>query len=515
MTRTRRLLGGVSLGYLYLGLVSVVGLWLTPFLLSHISTHDFGLWLVATQLLGYLQLTDFGLASVVPRDVALASGAAQREREGAPGLAATLSAYRRIVAGQMAVVIALSLGAWLLLPTGWEGLRAPLLILLVAFVGTFPLKLRQGTLQGLQDHAFISKLQIGSWVAGTGLTIVLVLAGVGLTSLAAGWALTQVLMLGGCALRVRHAFPHAWASTSRQSPVASHDLGRRVRQMGWVTLAQLGHILLNGTDMLILGALLGPSAVVAYACTGKLVTVFTNHPQLVIQTAVPALAELRMISGRDRLVDVIRALMAAMLLMSGGIITVILAVNASFVEWWVGESFFSGSSLTVAMVGAMLLRHLGAVLNLSLFPFGYERRLSLTALADGLLTLLVTAALVRFTPIGTLAAPIGSMAGAALITVPASLRALGRELQTGAAGLIAPMFGWSWRFLAFAVPLACLGHYLASPTLAGLATATLLVAGGYVAALASFALKPPLGVYVRGLVGPAAGLLPRWAQKGA
>jgi hypothetical protein len=51
-SRTHRFLGGISFGYVYLALVTVVGLWLTPFLLRRIGQHDLGLWLVATQFLG-------------------------------------------------------------------------------------------------------------------------------------------------------------------------------------------------------------------------------------------------------------------------------------------------------------------------------------------------------------------------------------------------------------------------------------------------------------------------------
>ena len=45
MSRTGRFLHGVWLGYAYQGLIMLVGLWLTPFLLRHIGQHDYGVWL--------------------------------------------------------------------------------------------------------------------------------------------------------------------------------------------------------------------------------------------------------------------------------------------------------------------------------------------------------------------------------------------------------------------------------------------------------------------------------------
>src|SRR5262245_12172675 len=56
VTRTRRYVRGLGAGYASQLLLAVVGLWVTRFLLEHLGQHDYGLWLVATQLLAYLML---------------------------------------------------------------------------------------------------------------------------------------------------------------------------------------------------------------------------------------------------------------------------------------------------------------------------------------------------------------------------------------------------------------------------------------------------------------------------
>src|SRR5690606_28107826 len=74
MSRTRRFLGGLSIGYFSMVLTLVVGLWLTPFLLGRIGTHEYGLWLITTQILGYLMLLDLGVVALAPRETAYATG---------------------------------------------------------------------------------------------------------------------------------------------------------------------------------------------------------------------------------------------------------------------------------------------------------------------------------------------------------------------------------------------------------------------------------------------------------
>ncbi len=110
----------------------------------------------------------------------------------------------------------------------------------------------------------------------------------------------------------------------------------------WVSVSQVAQVLLNGTDVMIIGALLGPAAVVPYACTGKLVSVLANQPQAILQSAAPALSELRTSADRGRLFKVSAALAQATLAVSGLVACIVLAVNAGFVRWWVGPDQFGG-----------------------------------------------------------------------------------------------------------------------------------------------------------------------------
>jgi len=66
MSRTNRLLQGLSFGYLQQIFVMAAGLWLTPFFLSRLGQHDFGMWLILTQITLYLGLLDLGVVALLP-----------------------------------------------------------------------------------------------------------------------------------------------------------------------------------------------------------------------------------------------------------------------------------------------------------------------------------------------------------------------------------------------------------------------------------------------------------------
>src|SRR5262245_66322916 len=117
MSRTRRFLGGLGVGYASQAVLLLVGLWLTRFLLGRLGQHDYGLWLVGTQLLGYLMLTDLGVVALLPREVAYATGRSQGDSKADGGLLSELvGETSRLVYYQMPLVALIAVGFWWFLP---------------------------------------------------------------------------------------------------------------------------------------------------------------------------------------------------------------------------------------------------------------------------------------------------------------------------------------------------------------------------------------------------------------
>src|SRR5437773_2801710 len=184
MSRTNRFLSGISFGYASQVLTTLVGFWLTPFLLHRIGQQNYGLWLVGTQLMLYLGLLDLGIVALLPRETAFATGRA-RSIEDASDLPLIVGQTTRIVLAQMPLVALAAVIAWFIIPAEWQGLRYPMGVVLLAFVLTFPLRIFGAVLHGLQDLAFLGRIAIISYLVSTAVTVSLILAGWGLYSLAA------------------------------------------------------------------------------------------------------------------------------------------------------------------------------------------------------------------------------------------------------------------------------------------------------------------------------------------
>jgi O-antigen/teichoic acid export membrane protein len=504
-SRLRRFVGGLGLGYIHTIVTIIVGLWLTPYVLRHLGSHDYGLWLLGAQVLVYLALMDLGIVQLVPRDVAIAAGRANGDSS---ELQAIVGQTARLVLWQVPPVALIGSLVVVFLPAEWAPLRWPLAFVIVAFVVSFPLRMFNAVLQGLQDLAFLGTLQLAAWSAGAVITIAGVAGGLGLYSLSAGWITTQFVSAIVGWRRLVNTHGHVLPA---RLPVLTWSTAKQQLGTGaWISINQVAQVLLGGTDLVVIGKLLGPEAVVPYACTGKLLTMLANQPQMFMQMALPALSELRTAASREHLFDVARSMAQVMLLLSGAIVTVVLAVNAPFVVWWVGESRFAGMELTALLLLSMLMRHMNSTLVYTLFCFGHERRLAVTSVADGVVSLMVMVILVPL--LGLYGAVLGSLTSVALVSLPANLRALAREEGGSPVTFLEPLRPWLVRFVPIVLAIAALTFVWRPSGLWAFAPFALAVSALYAVVMVPVMTTPPLGPMLSTRLRPWASRVPQLAR---
>jgi O-antigen/teichoic acid export membrane protein len=493
MSRTRRLLNGVGLHYAGQVLITLVGLWITPFILYHIGQRDYGLWLVGYQLLTYLMLADLGLVAVLPRSLATATGLAANPEEAAAEVAGLLGQTCRLILWQMPLVAGAALAVWASLPAEWQALREPLGAVMVAYVLLFPFRLFQAALQGLQDLAFVSAAQTGTWFVNTALSLSLVWAGEGLGALAWSWIVSQGVLHLLCGLRLWGRFPNFFPR--RLAPPDWQQVKGRLQEGFWASLAQVAVALLNSTDVILIGTLIGPEAVVPYVCTAKLVFILGNHAQAALQFALPALAEVRASQTPGQVLGVCNSMTTMQLLLSGLVGCLVLAVNPGFVTWWVGGEQFGGWTLNCLLLVLMVLRHWNIALVFSIFAFGYNRRIPLTTILDGLVTLTGSALLIP--QVGLIGAPIGSVLGVCFVSLPLNLSAFSMEMGIAPWKVLAAQKDWLWRVGVLALACGVLASVWTPTRFFAITGTALTVAAIYLFLMFPLFRRPPLGWFLQ------------------
>jgi O-antigen/teichoic acid export membrane protein len=502
--RTKAFIDGAAFGYLYQAIVMLAGLWLTPFLLRNLGQSDYGRWLICLQILGYAMLADFGTVAILPREIAYATGQPTLQEQ-TESLIRLMRHTARVVAAQTLFLALLSCGGFFFIndriPRDFLG---PSLLMLAGFVVFFPMRLFPAVLEGLQELRLLGKIRSIIWVVSTITTCLAVILGCRMYSLAFGWIVNQIGSALVCYLSLRRLFPDL---TTRQSLFGDSRLvWSDLFKGSWISVGQVAQLLVQGSDLLIVGRILGPTAVVLYSCTGKLLSVLANQPLILIQTAMPGLSQVRALHSRDKLVQVTTAMSQGMLLLTGAVAILVIALNGTFVTLWVGKAFFGGAALTMLFVLNSLSRQVDMCFVVVLFAFGYERQLALRTLCDGLLG--IGAAFLLSPAIGIHGVIAATMLSSMLFSVPTSIYFLSRECKVSPASLLKPYAPWFWRFallVGLCWRISTIGWLDSYPKAAGAGLSILIL---YVAIMSSFAKKSNLWPYAQQLLARLTKIVP-------
>ena len=223
-----------------------------------------------------------------------------------------------------------------------------------------------------------------------------------------------------------------------------------------------------------------------------------NQAQLLMQNAAPGLCELKTGESRQRLFQVLVALSHGILAFSGLVFCVVLVVNHWFVDWWVTAHLYGGFALTTAILLNMVVRHWTGTTGYAVFCLGHQRRISLTNLSDGLVTVIASVALIMLW--GPVGAPLSSIIGACLVSLPCNLFAIARDTEVTVARLVSAMLrSWIWRFVLLAGLCWWLGKQWSPKSLPEAAGATISITALYMSVMLPNVLRSPLGNYVRPL----------------
>jgi len=399
----------------------------------------------------------------------------------------------KIVLLQTALVAMAALALYLYRIRAVSSLQGPVGLVLLVFVLTYPLRLFGAVLGGLQDLKFLGQTRIWLWSITTAATVILLLMGARFYALAGGWCLQE--LAGNCAglWRLRRIRPD-WTSFSTWKKAGPLQWNWFTRGL-WVSISQTAVWALNGVDLLIVARVLGPTTVVLYFCTSKLVTVLQNMPQTLAGIALPGLSQLKVSESRERTIKATICLTQGMLFVAGAVFTVVLALNQQFVNLWVGAKFFGGVTLTLLVVANFFVRLIDYTLALALFAFGYEKTIAIRFVADAVVSVGVATAMIG--PLGLPGVAIGFLVGAACVAVPIDICLLAHALNISMAQVVQPYIPYVWRCGTVGTAAFVIMRRIDLPNLFALLIAGCIIGLTYLCVMVPYVWRSELSEYVR------------------
>jgi hypothetical protein len=204
---------------------------------------------------------------------------------------------------------------------------------------------------------------------------------------------------------------------------------------------------------------------------------------------------------------VIEALQTVVFVVGGTVACGIAACNRALVTTWIGPDSYGGTALTAAMGLALCASLLSGVLVQAVFVFGHERFLTLVGIAQAVITLAASVALVHL--VGPLGVPLAALLAIGGATIPLFVTTLAKDLGLRRRDVVATSGRFALRFVPVFVVAVALGRIDYARPLVMLAVNALVVGGLCLAVFGVHLFRPPLAPYV---VPRLRAWLPRWGE---
>ncbi|MGQ9729341.1 MAG: oligosaccharide flippase family protein [Candidatus Fervidibacter sp.] len=348
---------------------ALVGFVLIPMFTKYLGADQYGVWVLAQSVVGYLNLMEFGLTTTLTRHLAAAKATGDYDQ--ANRILGQLATLMWFVG---ALITLGAIGGSLLLPHLFklDPMQAALfqwafsLIGIQAALGVVT-NIWEGAMSAVEDYHILNGLYIFAALARFAYSIALLKLGYGLLALLSAQfvVIGIVWLLDHLYMKWRYpqlSFRPRWYGWREAKPLAKFSTA--------VFVSHISGLLANDTDKVIAGAMLGPTAVAIYQVGYKLYdlarTIFASS----IGVLMPTAAGLAARNEQERLRRMLCQVSSVMVGILGAIYIPFIFYGKSFILLWVGPKFSESAAVLGWLSAAILVSAHNQVLGPVLWGTG-------------------------------------------------------------------------------------------------------------------------------------------------
>ena len=376
------------------GVVSaLIGFFMMPFLVGHLGEHDYGVWIVATSLVGTYYLLDFGLAASVMRFAAVSVG-----RGDSAQLSRVVSTALAVYIGLAFLILLLSLGlsawapSWKVAAGDADDFRHVILVTGFSLALGFPFKAYAGILQARLRYDLMSTIGLISAVVGTAATVWLVSRGFGIVALAYVGLGTSVLTNF---LFLQLARSEAPGLVVRRSLFDVSLVKELASFSAWSFLIQVSNLLRFRIDALVIGSFRSAADVTRYSVGARLSEIPSGMLYQATNIVQPLLTGYHAVGQRHQLLDAMRLYTRVNVALGLFVAGMLIILGEVFINRWMGPNY----SVSVVVLYCLALTHcIGFMINPldnSMYAIGKIKGLAVINVLDAVLNLGFSLWLVR------------------------------------------------------------------------------------------------------------------------
>ncbi|MFH1702692.1 MAG: oligosaccharide flippase family protein [Nitrospirota bacterium] len=342
---TNRIVAGTVVSYLNTGTSMLSNLILVPMYLYYLGKEQYGLWLVVLSMVGYLGLSNLGIAQSVSNFVASAN--AKRDYDGIRSIVATgFWLYVVIVFTAIILVIGVvslaPLESLIKVSSGLKNVVTPVLIISsIFFLLQLPLTIFRVTLRSLN---LIYKEQLFgimfTVIQSVGVVVVL-LFGIGIIGLSVVYGAVGILS-GVILFTYLHGIVPG-ISISRK--FVDKKLAKELITPGvYFFILQLSGGLIWGTDNIIISAVLGTAAVAPYAVAFKFFMMSSGIVSVITSNMLPTITSTYALNNKPHLSDMYINMLRLCFGLGFLALFLLISVGPDLMIKWIGIDNYVGNS---------------------------------------------------------------------------------------------------------------------------------------------------------------------------
>ena len=354
-TRSDLFVRNVSTMYMVKGAEIVTGLLMLPFNIAHLGPSVYGLWMLTASIPAYFSIFDLGYG--VAQVKFIADYRARLDAVGLNEIVSTLFLVFAVIGLVLmigAAVLAYNLSALFNLTPDEASTGRQVLLIISFYVAIgFPLSVFGGVVNGFQRNHLNSYVAIATVIVVALVNIVVLKAGYGLVTLVAATTAVRLIAYVGYRANAYRAFPRL---SLRPRFVKAKRLREVTGFSSYILLIDIANKLNYSTDIPIIGAFIGPSAVAVWAVAQRLITATQDMTTQVSWSLFPVVTDMATLGETERLREVFlqgTRLSFAMVIPVG---TVLALVADRLVLSWVGQGFSETVPVLWILTAAVIIR---------------------------------------------------------------------------------------------------------------------------------------------------------------
>lgn len=395
MAGKKRFAINVLMNWAAMAVNMVVPFFLTPFVVRHLGSVGYGVWILAVSSVSYLNLLDLGLRSAVIRYVSKAQARGEM-REATSAIHAALWFRILIAAGVSLLSLALAAAVPHFFKIPPELMRPAQITVLLCALGvavTLVSGVFGAVLAAINRFDLLSYITMGQTLTRACGVLLILRSGHGLVRLASWELIVLTAAAVATTLSTLIIFPHSRVRPGRP------DMG--VLRMIWsysmaTFVLMLAVQLVYNTDNLVVGAFLPVSIVAFYAVGGSLAGYASQVSGALSTTFTPLASGLEASGRTDKLQEMVIRGTQATLGLALPIAVALLFRGRTFIDLWMGPQFglISETVLQILLINLFLSIANGTA---SSIVMGIEKHgpLARYAIYEALLNLALSIALVK------------------------------------------------------------------------------------------------------------------------